>query len=155
MITSQVQPPGLSLLEQMSSPLLKSLGDVLRWTGVNSVGRGRNGFTFSTVVRFICKSSTLLSEVQSPSQIGALEQRDSFVFPKCPQHFLLFSGSHRDFRLEGRESIGRTWGHSGRRTEWADQRKQHPNVCSPRVKAGASAPTLCDAGSPAWCSAMT
>lgn len=146
MVPSQVQPPGLSLLEQMSSSLLKSLGDVLRWTRVNSVGRGRNGFTFSTVVRFICKSSILLSEVQSPSQIGALEQRDSFVFPKCPQHFLLFSGSHRDFRLEGRENTERTWGHSGRRTEWEDQRKQHPHVCSPRVKAGAGATTLRDAG---------
>ena len=73
---------------------------------MNAVGRGRNGFTFSVVVRFTCRNSVLLSEAQSPSQVGALEQRDSFVFHKYPQHFLLFSDSHRDSRLEGMENIG-------------------------------------------------
>lgn len=85
---------------------LKSLGAVLRWTRVNAGGRGRNGFTFSIIVRFTCRNSILLSEAQSPSQTGALEQRDSFVFHKSPQHFLLFSDSHRDSRLEGMENIG-------------------------------------------------
>ena len=55
---------------------------------MNAVGRGRNGFTFSIVVRFTCRNSVLLSEAQSRSQVGALEQRDSFVFHKAKMEIL-------------------------------------------------------------------
>ena len=36
------------------------------------------------------KTAFFCQKVQSPSQIGALEQRDRFMFHECPQHFLFF-----------------------------------------------------------------